>query len=190
MPTLDASALGAPRRLLLDSAVWIAATMNVSGVVSPELLLILEQAAHEGRLWTSAAVVWELALLARRGDIYFGDFSAWLADQKRPPGVTIHPMTEELAYESTVLPGWMPSTAGSYAAGAGGVAPSAPATAPTAHALPSSEAIDRFLVATAYHIGAVLVTTDPALLAYAASGGLEAYDARPSPVTAGLLATK
>lgn len=171
MAIVDAQALGAPRRLLLDSAVWIAATTNVPGVVSPELLLILEQAAHEERVWVSAATVWELALLARRGDIDFGDFPLWLADQRRPPGVMILPITEELVYQSTILPGWVSSSVGGHRDGNGDVAL-------TANALLSSEAIDRFLVATARQIGSVVVTTDPALLAYAASGPLEVYDAR------------
>lgn len=165
MALIDARALAAPQRLLLDSAVWIAATTDVSGVVAPELLLILEQAAHDERLCVSTATVWELALLAQRGAIDFGDFPAWLADQQRPPGVTLLPITGALAYGSVTLP----------ALGAG---------TDEAHqgttALPgATEAVDRFLIATAREAGAVVVTTDPALLACAERGWIHAYDARP-----------
>jgi PIN domain nuclease of toxin-antitoxin system len=172
MAIIDAHKLGAPQQLLLDSAVWIAATTSATGVVAPELLLILEQAAHEGRLYVSTATVWELALLAQRGAINFGDFPIWLADQTRPPGVTLIPITGELAYESTTLPGWTVPT-GTAQAGVVGVHSAAVGS------VTSSEAIDRFLVSTARRIGAVVVTTDPAILTYAASGPLNAYDARP-----------
>lgn len=171
MATLNANALGGSRRLLLDSAVWIAVTMNVPDVVSPELLLILEQAAHENRVCVSTATVWELALLARRGDIDFIDFPQWIADQKRPPGVSILPITEDLVYRSTLLNAWGSAPPGNGAQRHGDAAP-------TAHQLLSSEAIDRFLIATAQQLDAVVVTTDPAMLAHASNGLLNAYDAR------------
>ena len=168
MAIIDAHKLAAPQQLLLDSAVWIAATTSTAGVVAPELLLILEQAAHEGRLYVSTATVWELALLAQRGAINFGDFPMWLADQTRPPGVTLIPITGELAYESTTLPNWTVQTGAATRS-----------HRPAVGSVLSSEAVDRFLVSTALRTGSIVVTTDPAMLEYAASGPLNAYDARP-----------
>ena len=156
MAIVDARALQPPVPLLLDGTVWIAATTGTSGVVAPEVLLILEQGAQENRLFASAATVWELSLLDGRGVLKFGDLPLWLADQTRPPGVTLLPITGDIAYECTRLPMWSP----------------APQGVPPGHALsdghiPSYEAIDRFIIATARRHDCVIVTTDLAILAYA-----------------------
>jgi PIN domain nuclease of toxin-antitoxin system len=95
----------------------------------------------------------------------------WLADQTRPPGVVVLPITEYVVSESVALPGWVSPAASLDPEGNGYIDP-------PASALPSSEAIDRFLVVTARQTGAVVVTTDPGILTYAASGAVHAYDAR------------
>src|SRR5262249_35680881 len=150
-------ALAAPSKIIMDSGVWIGATTDGAGVVTPEALLILEQAAHQERLHVSVASVWEMTKLANDGVIVFGNYRDWLTDQLRPPGIRLVSIDEHVAYEAALLPPIMPRSEFGNA---------------------TALAFAHILTATARCVKAVLVTTMPSVIAYAEQYGVDVYDAR------------
>jgi PIN domain nuclease of toxin-antitoxin system len=96
----------------------------------------LNQAAREDRVVVSAITPWEIGVLVskKRIDLH-KDALLWIRDALTLPGVQFAPLEPEIAVASTRLPFDM-------------------------HADPA----DRILVATARHLGAVLVTADGLLL--------------------------
>lgn len=86
----------------------------------------------------SVISVWEVALLDAKGRITLSmDCAAWVRQALATPGLTLAPLTPEIAIQSTRLPGIL-------------------------HGDPA----DRLIVATARAHGAVLMTKDRKLLAY------------------------
>ena len=109
----------------------------------------VEQAATEGELWVSAITPWEIGMLVAKGRLVLArDVQNWIDDVLALPGLRLAPLLPTLAVASSRLPGDM-------------------------HGDPA----DRIIVATARHLGAVLVTADRALLQYAAAGHLQALQA-------------
>ena len=134
---------------VLDTHVWI---WLVNG--GPEHLLpgatdAIGQASAGSALAISAISVWEVAMLEARGRLQLQmDCLLWVAEATQRAGLRIIPLSPEIAVASTRLPGEV-------------------------HGDPS----DRIIVATARHEGAVLITRDRALLAYAQRGYLRAIEA-------------
>jgi PIN domain nuclease of toxin-antitoxin system len=97
----------------------------------------------------SAITPWEIGILVskKRIDLY-RDVMDWVRDALSLPGVSLVPLSAEIAVGSTRLPWEM-------------------------HADPA----DRILVATARNLGATLVTADRALLNMAGNGHFAALDA-------------
>jgi PIN domain nuclease of toxin-antitoxin system len=86
----------------------------------------------------SVISVWEVALLEAKGRVSLQmDCEAWVRRALAAPGLTLAPLTSEIAIQSTRLPGVL-------------------------HGDPA----DRLIVATARAHGAVLMTKDRRLLAY------------------------
>jgi PIN domain nuclease of toxin-antitoxin system len=118
---------------------------------------MVEQAAAEDRLFASAASVWEIALKAAKGELLVGtDLSHWVTAQEVSPGVRLMAITPEITIESTQLPPWVRRR----------------------DRLVHRDPNDRFLVATARQMAAVLITVDEVILDYADDGHVVAYDAR------------
>ncbi len=134
---------------VLDTHVWI---WMVNG--GPERLLggatdAIRRAAGESSLGVSAISVWEVAMLESKGRLQLQmDCLEWVAEATRRAGLRILPLSPEIAVASTRLPGDL-------------------------HGDPS----DRIIAATVRHEGAILVTRDRALLAYAEWGYLRAIEA-------------
>jgi len=124
--------------LLLDTHCWVWMQFGITSQFSLEGRAALDRAADENRLLLSVISVWEVALLEskRRLELWM-DCAAWMEQALRTPGLTLAPLTPEIAIQSTRLPGVL-------------------------HGDPA----DRLIVATARAHGAMLMTKDRKLLAY------------------------
>ena len=135
--------------LVLDTHVWI---WVVNG--GPECLVeratdAIRAAAGGSGLAISAISIWEVAMLEAKGRVQLPmDCLAWVGEATRRSGIRILPLSPEVAVASTRLPGDL-----------------------------HGDSADRIIAATARHEGAILVTRDRALLAYAARGHVRALEA-------------
>jgi PIN domain nuclease of toxin-antitoxin system len=127
---------------LLDTHTWIWSLTDPDRLADRARSIIED---GEEALFVSAASIWELAILERRGAIdVHGDLRAWLAYAQREYPVRHAPITAEIAVESQRV------------------------------ALPHRDPADRFLAATAIVHELVLVTRDRELLAADAVPTIEA----------------
>ncbi|MBW3569987.1 MAG: type II toxin-antitoxin system VapC family toxin [Gemmatimonadetes bacterium] len=153
------SSLTASDRLVMDTHVWVWVSGEAGGPgrLDSALLPLIEAAARDRRLFVSAASVWKVALKAERGQaLIAGDLDAWVRDQRQYPGVRVLTIGPTLAIDSTRLPRWVRVRDGQE------------------HRDPN----DRFLVATARRLNAVLLTCDEEILHFARQGHVRGYDAR------------
>ena len=110
---------------------------------------LIERTARTDRVAVSAITPWEIALLVERRRLRLGhEVGEWIAQALARPGVTLVPIEPEIAVDSVRLPG-------------------------NFHADPA----DRFIVATARHLRAPLLTADRKILEYSAAGHLRTVDA-------------
>jgi PIN domain nuclease of toxin-antitoxin system len=124
--------------LLLDTHCWIWMQGGLEPRFSPEGLITLQKAARDANLMVSAISVWEVALLESKRRISLDmDCTRWIREALDTPGLTLVPLTPEIAVHSTRLPGDF-------------------------HGDPA----DRIIVATARLEGARLLTKDRKLLDY------------------------
>jgi PIN domain nuclease of toxin-antitoxin system len=124
--------------LLLDTHCWIWLQSGQLDKFSQGSLKEIRQAGAVGTLRVSIISVWEIALLESKGRVRIHmDCLEWVRRALETPGLSLVPLTPEIAVESTRLPG-------------------------NIHADPA----DRILVATARNLGARLMTRDQALLDY------------------------
>ena len=130
--------------LLLDTHA--ALWLDSGAPMAPEAVAAIEAAAAEGGVLVSPVTAWEIGLLVRKGRLSL-DLPplAWLDRFLALPGIRPTPLTPAAAVQSSFLPG-------------------------SFHGDPA----DRMLVATARELGAVLVTRDRKILAYAEAGELQA----------------
>ncbi len=127
--------------VVLDTHVWIW-LMNGDTTLRPEAVALAREAARAGRLYVAAISAWEVAMLAARGRIVLTqDPLDWVRTSVARAGLVVDTLTPEVMVASTRLPGDL-------------------------HGDPA----DRFIVATARSLGAVLVTRDRQILAYGAQG--------------------
>ncbi len=153
------SRLTASDRLVMDTHVWVWVSGEAAGParLDPAVLPPIEDAARHRRLFVSAASVWEIALKAQRGQgLITGDMDTWVRDQRQYPGVRVLSLDARLAMDSTRLPPWL-----------------------RRDGQPHRDPNDRFIVATARRLNAVLLTCDEEILRYARQGHVRAYDACP-----------
>lgn len=146
----DPAGSGAARYspLLLDThvLVWLVEGYSSLGAAARAAI---QRAAGQDGVVVSAITPWEIALLVSKNRLQLDrDVMNWLRDALAMPGVTLAPLTPEIAVASTRLP-W------------------------ETHGDPA----DRILVATARHIGATLVTADKALLEMVGNGYFAGMDA-------------
>jgi PIN domain nuclease of toxin-antitoxin system len=124
--------------LLLDTHCWIWMQFGLQELSSARGLVTLREAAGQARLLVSVISVWEVALLESKGRIrLWMDCETWVRQALATPGLTLAPLTPEIAIASTRLPGDL-------------------------HGDPA----DRLIVATALILGATLVTKDARLRGY------------------------
>ena len=110
---------------------------------------LISETSRTGRVAISAITPWEIALLVEKGRLGLANEThTWIEAALALPGIYLAPIEPAIAIDSVRLPGEF-------------------------HADPA----DRLIIATARHHNAPLVTADRAILAYAASGPVEALDA-------------
>ena len=110
----------------------------------------VEAIRHAGRadgVFVSTTSAWEIGLLSRprpagrQGPQFWPDAKTWFATLMTKPGLKEAPITAAIAIEASFLPGDL-------------------------HADPA----DRFIIATARHLGMPIVTRDRRILDYAEAG--------------------
>src|SRR5512134_80767 len=128
---------GPEKVLLLDTHVWLWLVGGTEPIGRP-VLSAVEGAARRGRIRVSAISVWEVAMLDAKGRIRLAkDCLAWVREALGAPGISLVPLTPEIAVESSRLPEEF-----------------------------RGDPADRILVATARLLGAALLTRDERILAY------------------------
>jgi PIN domain nuclease of toxin-antitoxin system len=135
--------------LLLDTHCWIWAQLGLLQNLSRAALQSIKNAEREGNLRISVISVWEFAMLEHRGRIALPmNVRTWVDQALRKPGISVAPLTSEIAIEGVSLPGEL-------------------------HADPA----DRMLVATARILGATLLTKDARLIRYSQQRHIRALEA-------------
>ena len=130
--------------VLLDTHIWIWLQADGIKPLPARTQEAIRRAADRGQLLLSAISVWELGMLEAKGRIVLDRPCAeWVAGALGTPGLTLVPLTVEIAIESTRLPGEL-------------------------HGDPA----DRIIAATARCMGARIVTYDKNLQAYGRKGHL------------------
>jgi PIN domain nuclease of toxin-antitoxin system len=135
--------------LLLDTHCWIWAQLGLLQNLSRAALQSIKNAEREGNLRISVISVWELAMLEQRRRIALPmNVRTWVEQALSKPGISVAPLTSEIAIESVNLPGDL-------------------------HGDPA----DRMLVATARVLGATLLTKDAQLIRYSRQRHVKALEA-------------
>ena len=133
---MPSSSPGGP--ILLDTHYWIWLQAGAEDRIAAKVLDALRSAAARGDLLLSVISVWEVGMLESKGRIQLDrPCEEWVREALTLRGLTLAPLTPEIAVESTRLPGKF-------------------------HLDPA----DRIIVATARRLSARLLTRDERLLAY------------------------
>lgn len=135
--------------VLLDTHVWLWMVEGSEAELSARAIEEVDRASRDGRVLISIISVWEVAMLEARGRVSLSrPLDEWVRAALRAPGVSLLPLTPEIAIESTRLPG-------------------------SAHGDPA----DRILIASARVQGCRLVTRDRTIIEYSRSGQVTVLDA-------------
>jgi len=128
----------APDLLLIDTHCWAWLQFGLRGQFSTAGFTAVQEAAAKGALLVSVISVWEIAMLEAKGRIRLEmPCEEWVRQALATPGLTLAPLTPEIAIDSTRLPGNL-----------------------------HGDPVDRILVATARRTGSRLLTRDRRLIAY------------------------
>ena len=124
--------------LLLDTHYWIWLQSGSGNHLTAKIVKMIEQAAASGSVLLSVISVWELGVLEAKGRIRLQlPCDQWVREALATPGLSVAPLTPEIALESSRLPG-------------------------SFHGDPA----DRIIVATARSFGARLLTRDQKMIEY------------------------
>jgi PIN domain nuclease of toxin-antitoxin system len=124
--------------LLLDTHVWIWLINGDEKLKSSDAITYIARTVQFSNIRVSAISVWEVGMLEAKGRISFSmDCLDWVRQALAAPGISLAPLTPEIAIASSRLPG-------------------------TFHGHPA----DRIIVATTRELGASLVTKDRQILEY------------------------
>ena len=134
--------------LLLDTHCWLW-IQSGGGEFSRSVVAEIEDAGQRGILLISAMSVWELSMLATKGRVTLRmPLLEWVREALKTPGLSLVPLSPEIAVESTQLPGRF-------------------------HGDPA----DRIIVASARYTGATLLTRDRGILSYSKQSHVRAIAA-------------
>ncbi len=138
-----------PKELLLDTHVWIWLVNGERRVRKGPLFRLIREEIPSLNIRISIISVWEVGLLEAKGriELPFSCFE-WVQRALRAPGVSLVPMTAEIAVASSRLPGGF-----------------------------HGDPVDRILIATARSLGATLATQDSQILTYLKERHLPAISA-------------
>jgi PIN domain nuclease of toxin-antitoxin system len=128
--------------LLLDTHCWVWMQLGLTGRFAPASLRTIERAARAGEVGVSVISVWEVGMLEAKGRLELRMTCAdWIRAALATPGLSLIPMSPEIAIESSRLPGSF-----------------------------QGDPADRILMATARVTGAKLMTKDQKILDYSEQG--------------------
>jgi PIN domain nuclease of toxin-antitoxin system len=130
--------------IVLDTHAWIWLINGDEQLRLSEALPLIERVAQLSNVKVSAISVWEVSMLEAKGRISFSmECLDWVKQALAAPGISLVPLTPEIAVLSSRLPGEF-------------------------HGDPA----DRIIVATALELSASLVTKDKKILRYSESNPL------------------
>ena len=133
--------------VLLDTHIWIWLLNGDNRLKSSPCLTMIEEAVKRSALKVSAISVWEVGMLEVKGRINFEiECMDWINKALNVPGISLVPLTPEIAILSSRLPGDF-------------------------HGDPA----DRIIVATARKIGATLITNDNQIVIYGKQNYLKVF---------------
>ncbi len=136
---------------VLDTHVWIWVVEGDRAALAPSAIEAISRAAKEGAVRVSAISMWEVAMLEAKGRISLSrPVDDWVQAALRAPGISLLPLSPDIAIESTRLPG-----------------------------APGGDPADRILMASARTLGGQLATCDRDILNYSKGGQLNVLNARP-----------
>ncbi|MCL2449656.1 MAG: type II toxin-antitoxin system VapC family toxin [Polyangiaceae bacterium] len=128
---------------MLDTHAWLDLADNRGNRFHPTLRRRVELSASRGHVYIAAITVWEVAMLARRGELRLSlSTFEFVGTALRRTQTAIAPLEPAIAVDSVELPDW-----------------------------DHKDPADRLIVATARYRGAILVTRDGDILDYAADIG-------------------
>jgi PIN domain nuclease of toxin-antitoxin system len=128
--------------LILNTHSWIWAINGDRKIQKSGFLNHIQNSVQNNSLIISSISLWEVAMLISKGRIILTENTIdWMNNASSAPGLSVHPITSEIAYESTVLPD-------------------------SFHGDPA----DRLIVATARVLNATLLTFDQEIIKYAKRG--------------------
>jgi PIN domain nuclease of toxin-antitoxin system len=132
-----------PGPLVLDTHVWIWLSFG-DKALGDDARRFIDRAGRDGTLLVAAISVWEVAMLVSKGrlDLFMPPLE-WATAALSGPGISLAPLTPDIAVEACHLPGAF-----------------------------HRDPVDRMIVATARVLGARLATRDQRILAYAAAGNV------------------
>lgn len=134
--------------VLLDThvLVWL---LDGNNRLGPSSRMLIKKAAQSDFLFISVITIWEIAMLVSKGRLIFKkDVGEWLQTAVSLPGLSVEPLSLEIAVASTRLLGEI-----------------------------NPDPADRIIVATARHLGALLITEDTNLLYYGQQGHITSKQA-------------
>ena len=124
--------------ILLDTHIWFWLIRDHPKVNHPHFKKFIEEKAAESTIRVSIISVWEIGMLVQKGRIELPYHALeWVYKALQAPGLSLEPITPEIAISSTNLPGDF-------------------------HADPA----DQILIATASNLNATLITEDEHILSY------------------------
>ena len=92
--------------VILDTHVWVWLVNGDSRIKKAGFLPVIKQAEKENSIKIPAICTWEISMLAAKGRITLtGNALNWINRALSVPGISICPLTPEIAYESSNLPG-------------------------------------------------------------------------------------
>ena len=133
--------------ILLDTHIWFWLIREHPRADHARFKKLIEEKAIESAIRISIISVWEIGMLVKKGRIEL-PYNAleWVYKALQAPGLSLEPMTPEIAVDSINLPGDF-------------------------HADPA----DRILIATARNLNATLITEDERILSYCRKHSLSVH---------------
>lgn len=124
--------------ILLDTHVWLWLLNGEEKLINSQCLSYIENSVKNSNIRVSVISVWEVGMLESKGRIKFPvGCLDWVNNALNAPGISMAPITPEIAIESSRLPGKF-------------------------HGDPA----DRIIVATVRKLGATLITHDKNIISY------------------------
>lgn len=136
--------------LILDTHIWIWLINGDEKIKNYGFINHINKAIKKEAIIIPAISTWEVAMLVSKERIMLSENTLdWIKNASSAPGISIYPLTPEIAYESTILPG-------------------------NFHGDPA----DRMIVATARVLNGTLITFDKQIIEYSKSGYVKIIKAR------------